>query len=119
MYSMASYPTGEDIRKVFAMTVTAGLDEAGRLTGDDYWKHFLYQHVVEKDDRMQRKGFYQRRRWHAGFGDLDTKLLQEETKGGSQAHFLGAFRRAAEHQRIYLTTNSYLRLGLAVIEIED
>lgn len=119
MYGMASYPTGEDIRKVFAMTIIAGLDEDGRPARDDYWKHLLYQYTVEMEDRTQNKGRERRWRWHAGFGDLDMKLLQEEIKGGSRAHFLGPFHRSAEHWRIHLTANRYLGLGPAAMEVKD
>ena len=119
MYGMASYPTGEDIRKVFAMTIIGGLDENGRPAGEDYWKHFLYQFAVETEDRTRQSGFEWRWRWHAGFRDLKMNLLQEEIKGGSRARFLGAFHRSAEHRRIFLTANGYLGLGPAAMEVED
>jgi hypothetical protein len=118
-YGMASYPTGEDLRRVFCMTIIAGLDEHGKPAGEEFWKHFLYQYAVEMEDNTGGHNIEQRGYWHAGFQDLQLHLLIDQIKGGTRAAFLAAFQRASEHRKLFLTANGYLGLGPAAMEVGD
>lgn len=108
-FGIASYPTGETFRTVFAMTLIGGLDENGRPADPDaFLKHFLYQYAVEiRDKETGNSGADTLRwlvRWNTGFRQLERDRLVSEIKGGDRSKFLKAFRRAAEHRRYFLTS---------------
>jgi hypothetical protein len=119
-FGIATYPTGEDFRTVFVMSAIAGLDEHGRPADTAaFVRHFLHQYGNELEDDIPDKTLARKFRMATGHGDLEMFRLGEEIRGGSRIRFLAAFKRAAEHRRLFLTARGYIGLGPAAMNVND
>lgn len=120
IFGITTYPTGQDFRTVFVMTAIAVLDEHGHPADfEAFVRHFLHQYGNELEDDIQDKTLARRFRVTVGHGDLEMCRLQEEIQCGSRIRFLAAFKRAAEHRRLFLTSKGFLGLGPAAMNVND